>query len=228
MKTWIDERPFEDIVQTTLCLHAYKEEVEDILLRIDIDEQFQFKCYKSNNTYTLYDGEILSMKRKKTELETEVKTVSKKFEDLCLEYGTLADKEDPNFVEKEKGEEDEVDVEQEVVGQKDFKANKKGKPSTAEEKEKEKLAIQKRIQQLKNSMANTQDKLISLQSEVETVNEKIATFEHNQKITRLYLRYMKTLVETYEKNRNREFLVKGIYNAVQYTDMMIKRFVYSS
>lgn len=230
----MDERPFEEIINTTVMRNEFKEQVEDVLLRIDVDEHFQYKSYKSSASYTIYDSYILIMKNKRKEKDVEYKINSKKFEELCGEYGDIAPDEEENEYndtqEKENTEEeDDVNVEDVIVGQKDFVANQKNKKKTStKEEDKEKAALQLRIQKLKSTMANTQQKLIDLQKEITSLDEGIALYEYYQEIDRKYQRYMKKLVEKYEKDKDRNFLVKGIYNSLQYYTMIREHFTYKA
>lgn len=228
--TWIDERPLEEIIQTTIPNKHFDALVEDILLRIEVDSHFHYKLYKNTNNVTIYDTDINIYTVKLKQLEKDYKNEEGKFQHLCESYGELAvhDTENTGSHEEvdvkedieEDVEEEDNNVEDRLVGQKDFTAVKKKAPTT---KELKKILLQ--IKTLKSQMASSQQKLIELQKDITTLETKLEAYKHYQYADRIYFSFMRKLILLFEQNKDNEFLKKGIYCILQYRDMMRKRYV---
>ncbi len=223
--TWIDERPLEEIIQTTVPHPRFDALVDDVLLRIDIDAQFQYKLYKNTNNVTIYDTDIIILTAKLKQLERDYKEEDTRFQKLCESYGELAvhDTENTGSSNTEEEEEEELEdnnVEDKLVGQKDFIAVKK---TAAHGKELQKILLQ--IKQIKAQMADRQQKLMNIQGEITILQTNIEAFQHYQYADRIYFSFMRKLILLFEKNKDQDFLKKGIYCILQYRDMMRKRYV---
>jgi hypothetical protein len=234
--TWIDERPLEEIIQTTVPNSHFDSEVEDILLRIDIDAHFGYKLYKNTHNSTLYDTDILILTNKIKDLNKMYSYEEEKFKKLCETYGELAiyDSENTGSYDQDgegEEEEDEMDtsVDEMMVGQKDFTAGKKGPSKTKEtttkltHKELQKILLQ--IKSIKAQMASSQQKLMDFHKQKDSLEQVLNTYNHYQYADRVYFSFMRKLIPLYEKNKDLEFLKKGVYCIVQYRDMMRKRYV---
>ncbi len=226
-KTWIDERPLEEIIRTTVPNTRFADSVEDVLLRIHIDSQFQYKLYKSNSQATLYDLDIEILTFKINQLLKDIHWEDDKFNKYCEQYGKLAKYDSQNtggedYGEsvKEEEEEEEVEVEEYVKGQKDFVAVKNKAQKGDDLKQ-----ILKQIQQLKSHMASSQEKLRGYQQEKEALELQRQYYTHYQYADRVYFSFMKKLVSSYEKQKDEEFLKQGLYCILQYWDMMRRRYV---
>lgn len=238
IRTWIDERPLEEIIQTTVPNNHFDDSVEDLLLRVNIDAQFGYKLYKSTTNVTIYDTDILILTNKIKDLDKSYKYEDEKFKKLCESYGELAvhDSENTgNYEEDKDDDEDDIEdeetntnVDQMLVGQKDFTAAKKG-PSTKElpnkltHKELQKILLQ--IKNIKAQMASSQQKLMDLHKEHTALEQVMNTYKHYQYADLIYFSFMRKLIPLYEKNKDLEFLKKGLYCIIQYRDMMRKRYV---
>jgi delta 1-pyrroline-5-carboxylate dehydrogenase len=222
---WHIERPFLDIVQTSIPTSPFKQKVEDYLLHLWVDEQYDFHLFRNSKIYTIYDTELDIMECKKKQLEADQKKEEENFKKLLnklKEQGT-ASKESAS--EKEEEAEEEEDK-----GSKDFNANqkqKKGKGSqpsrrTLAKNEKHKAMLVKGI---KTSLATSQENLIEIQEELEMLQKKSEAYCMFQHADRLMQKDMRDLVKSYEETHDRNNLIQGLEKIVAEHDKLMRRAV---
>lgn len=221
---YIDERPFEQIVMERTLSNKYTSRIEELLEDISIDKESGFKLYKNNNRHTLYDNYLDMWKAQKKRTEEDIKKEEELFEKYCKKFeelGVVAALDD-----SDDDEEDEDDAEEFVHEKKEKplqrNVNVKNTQTQRQQQAKERAALAKT---LKNSMATSQQKLIDNQKKIEQLDVKINYYTQYQNASQRYIGAMRNLVLLYERNQDKEFLRKGLDFILEYTEMLMKRYV---
>lgn len=222
---WHIERPFLDIVQTSIPNSPFKQKVEDYLLHLWVDEQYDFHLFRNSKIYTIYDTELDIMAGKRKQLEADQKKEEENFKKLLKKL-----KEQGTPSSGESSEDEEEEQEEEATKEEDFDANQKGKKGKGSQPSRRTLAKNEKhmamlVKGIKTSLATSQENLIEIQEELELLQKKseaYTLFQHADKITQ---NDMRDLVKSYESTHDRHKLIQGLEKIVAYHDKLMRRAV---
>jgi hypothetical protein len=221
---YIDERPFEQIVRERTLSDKYVSRIEELLEDISIDQASGFKLYKNTSKHTLYDKDLDLWTAQKKKIEEEMKKEEDLFEKYCKKFEELGE---VAALDDSDDDEEEEDYAEELIHEKKEKPlqrniNVKNTQTQRQTQAKERAAL---VKTLKTSMATSQQKLIDNQKKIEELDVKIKYYTHYQYATQKYIGAMRNLILLYERNQDKEFLRKGLDFILDYTDMLMKRYV---
>lgn len=200
---WHISRPFERMVEEYAPKSQYKEKIEDYLLNLWVDEQYDFKVTKNTKLYTVYDEQIEIWKVTKKQVEDKKKHEEDTFQKLYQQFEAL---DAPEVEDEAVDEAEEEDDDTSTV-------RKTSKESARTIQEKARREAMRR-QTVKANMAASQQRLIDLQKELDTLEEQTNAFLKFQQINRYILQTLRSLVLAYETTKNRKALVEGIEDLV--------------
>lgn len=223
MKTYIDERPLEEIIQSVILDEKHNdfvEEVMDVLTRYD--ENYKYKGNPYDGDYTLYDGDIARLGNRKATLEKQKETLEKMYNAsfdkvVALETSAVGPEEDED--------EEEVDVEEEY-----YEANIRKKGGSGAVRVKPAEAAKRKAQQanaaknFKTTMATMQQEILDLNKELAVLSEELAKYVYYQEVSLKTIRSLRRIINHYKIHRDVEFVRKGAYFVKDYSTKLIERY----
>lgn len=227
-ENWHADNVYVPIISSVVPNTKHLMKIQDVLYTLYVDEHYSFKNCKNISKSTLYSDEVESAEFRMKQLDEEMKRegdtlekLAKKFEELepYLEHSSNYNDED-----------DEDDDDGNYVAQpkeRGAKLQTKGKKMTPQEAAKI-LEEKRKTQQAKNTksaMATSQEKLMTLQSEIEMLEKKIEYYRHYHSAQYGRQCHLKRLVLAYEKDMNLEALIKGLDDMTDYYEMIRRRYV---
>ncbi len=224
---WHNDNVYFPLIQKILPETKYTFEIQEVLYAVYVQEHYNFKVYKHVNDETFYSDEVSEAEQRIKVLEQEMKKEGKIFESLAEKFEQY--QQYLTYTSQENNEEEEED---------DYVANpnergkgnrvktnaKKLSPQEAakilEEKKNTQIA-----QNTKSAMATSQQKLLDMQEEMETLERKKEYYKHYHYAEHVRQCMMRKLVLAYEKDQNIENLVRGLDDLLGYYNMMRRRYV---
>jgi hypothetical protein len=223
MKTYIDERPFEEIIQSVILDEKHKdfvEEVMDVLTRYD--ENYMHGTNPYNGDYTLYDGDIALLQNRKATLEKQKETLEKMYNAsfdkvVALETSGVA------------GPQEDEDEEEEDVDEEYYETNirKKGgsaarvKPAAAAKQKAQQATAAKNF---RTTMATMQQEILDVNKELAVLSEELAKYLYYQEVSVKTIRSLRRIINHYKIHRDTEFVRKGAYFVKDYSTKLIERY----
>jgi hypothetical protein len=224
MKTYIDERPLEEIIQSVILDEKHNdfvEEVMDVLTRYN--ENYKNKGNPYDGDHTLYDGDIARLENRKATLEKQKETLEKMYNAsfdkvVALETsGVSGPQEDED--------EEEVDVDEEY-----YNATIRKKGGTAPIQVKPAEAAKRKVQQanaaknFKTTMATTQQEILEVNKELAVLSEELVKYVYYQEVAVKTIRTLRRIINHYKIHRDAEFVRKGAYFVKDYSSKLIDRY----
>jgi hypothetical protein len=232
---WHVSCPYEKLILSVLPTTKYVREIEDCLISVYVEEHYDFKKYKTPVKYSIYDTELDRCKDTIQELQDDMKKeeetlnkLTKKFEELECSLGR-----GPSDNDEEEDEEEEDSGDDSIAlskgGKQDAKMSiqvvgKNAKQALREAKE-EKLRKEKQVKATKSNMAVCQEKLVSMQKEIEMLEKKISYYNYYREADLGYQATIKKLIQTYEKDNDVSKLIQGLDDMLTYYHMIRRRYI---
>lgn len=226
---WHSSHVYAKLILSVIPDTKNLEDIEHCLTGIYVDSHYDYKLYKNTSKYTIYDNELDKCIYWKKELEDQYKRETEAFENLLQKMKDIQAElpEHATTVENEDDEEDDGE-ETDVFEHKSQQAKgaqlkpKQGQTSKAAMlAEKAKIQkLQKQFITMKSCMASSQDKLVSLQKELDELETKSIVYKGYQQANWYYLTASRNIVLQYEKNKDIQELIKRLDNMLTvYNDM---------
>ncbi len=224
---WHASNVYEKMILAVLPTTKHKDRIQDYLYRIYVDSHYDYKIWRQPSPGTLYDADIDLFIGTKKALEEKYAKEEDTFKKLCEKFQSLGGNEGEG--DHAEGEEEEEEDEEEVVevqSQKDTKVMTKGsrKGALQQAKEKERLR-QVQLKQTKANMATTQQNLIDIQKEIETLDTKIEYYGHYQYADRGLSLSLRKIILEYANTLDDETLIRQLDDLIDYHEMIRSRYV---
>jgi hypothetical protein len=206
---WHDERPFAPLLQKELPASPYHEAIERILGQLWVDEQYDFHLYKKPVGESLYESQVDVWTNSKTRVEEEFKSEEKLFQKLVQKFEEQGAKEE--VVEEAPSTTSEEEVDNDITP--DTKIQTAGKKPqeckrTLKQKQKHEAMLAKSI---KSSMASSQQKLMDLQKEMDTLEVRIAAYQQYASVAKMISVEIRKIVLQYETTHDRSALLQRLH-----------------
>jgi hypothetical protein len=222
---WHQSHPYEKSILSVVPSSPFLSEIEDSLMAIYVASHYDYKVYKSASTTSVYDMDIDAWTFRKKTIDEELKKEGESLEKLSKKFAELQTFLDPTLHDEDEEEEDEEEVpdlhkekgKQRIVAQ-------VNKTSVKSKKEQEKqMAKQAKITQA--NMASSQEKLFSLQKEIEDLDRKIECYGQYREASLGFSRMMKRIVTDFEQRQDFPVLIKELADLHAYYDTIRRRYV---
>lgn len=226
---WHVDHVYDRLILSILPDTKHKKRIENYLYQIYVDSHYDYKSWRHPPPGTIYDLEIDLFRGQKKALEEKYTKEEETFTKLCEKFQTLGGAEKDDNSEGGDQEEEEEDEEEEIVqvkGQKDTKVVSKGtgKEAAAKAREQERHR-QLQLKQTKANMAATQQTLIDIQKEIETLDTKIEYYGHYQYADRGLSLSLRKIILEYAKTNDDEVLIRNLDDIIDYHEMIKRRYV---
>lgn len=230
---WHAVSPYLPLIEKIVPHSKYYAEIQDVLYSLYVDEHYDFKQSKHLSKETLYSNQVEIAAEKIKELQEEMtkeekilESLSKKFEEvqdyLVYSSNNVDDDDNDDYADadahhdKGKGNMIKVKV-------KSKKLSPQEEAKLLEEKKKATTARNTKI-----AMANSQQKLLDCQQEIEHLEKKKTYYQHYH-----YASYgrqcgIKRLALAYERDKDMKTLIEGLDELLTYYHMMFRRYIPSS
>lgn len=221
---WHNPHPYWKVIEAVAPTSPYKQNIEDILLSIYVDDHHGKKLYRTPMKHTLYDMDIDKAEFDIKKLEAEIKREEDAFEKLCKKM-----EEVQKFLDGTDEEEEEEGEEEEEETHHGIKQEKGRQPKAISGKEAEK---QKKLEEQKNlrlakstksAMATCQEKLMDMREKCDTLQKKKYLYTEYRKADWFYQDSMKKIVLKYEKSQDIQVLIQDIHKMYDEYQALKKR-----
>ena len=229
---WHTPHVYAKLILSVVPNTTHLQDIEHCLTGIYVDSHYDYKLYKSKSKYTLYDNELDKCEFQKRDIEKQQKREEEAFENLVKKMKEIqaelpehADTLVEDEEEEEETEEEEVVVhksQQSKGTQPKAKDGKTSKAAMLAEKEK-RLKLQKQFTTTKTCMATSQEKLMHLQQDLDEAETKIRIYKGYQQANWYYLDTMRSIVISYETNKDIQELIHQLEKLLVSYDGMRRR-----
>ena len=228
MSKYIDERPFEEIVNSIVLDGKHEDYIERIIFIILGDEKTDWRTNTFRGDNTMYEQEVFNLQKKKQIYQSDFDQVDKHYTSVLVKVAELEKALGPSYNDSEDesyGEEDDdyYDNADDYQGKAIVvKAKSTGmKPSeVAAKRRQDEIAFQN----FKATLATLQEELRPLMTEIRKLDKEIKRNEYYHDVSVKSLRTIRRLVKHYRDNKDIEFLKKGLYFTKNYSDMLWNRY----
>lgn len=219
MKTYIDERPLEEIIQSVILDEKHKDFVEEVMMVLArYNEDYMYSANPYNGDHTVYDTDISRLENRKKLLEKKKETLEKTYTASFDKVVALETQ-----VNNNKEEEDESPEEDDYHEVKDIQ---KGgpiriKPAEAAKQKKQQTTAAKNF---RTTMATIQQEILDLNKELEQITADLKKYTYYQEVTLKTIRTLRRIINHYKIYRDDEFVRKGAYFVKDYSSKLIDRY----
>jgi len=219
--SWHDDRPFEEIVRKEIPESSYRFKVEDYLMHLWVDEQYDFHLYRKQQTDdTLYDYTIMDWTSELTKAKEEFKKEELLFEKLAKKFEEQGAPSEEVVDEKSNASSGEEEVSNDIAP--DTKVKGKVAKECKRSLKKKQAHEAMLAKSIKSSMASSQQKLMDLQKEMDDLETKIAVYENYKQISLEKSRTLHALVRQYSSTQDRVALIRGLETMVSQEDKQLR------
>ncbi len=227
MSKYIDERPVEEIIQSTVLDGQHEDFIKTILEMILSDEENNWRFHPFRGDQNFYDMEVFHLMNDKKKLVSEQEQVQKHFDSVFAKVMELSkelngDGGNSEYAEEEEEEEEDYyDTAQDYYKEKNKASMIRAKPAEiAAKKKKDQISLQ----QFKATMASLQEELRGFAKVIAELDEKIKENKYYSEVAVKSFRTIRGIIGQYKKNRDVEYVKKGLYFVKKNSDMLMKRY----
>jgi hypothetical protein len=230
MSKYIDERPFEEIVNSIVLDGKHEDYIERIIFIILADEKTDWRTNAFRGDNTMYEQEVFHLQKKKQSLQSEFDQIEKHYTAVLSKVAELGkvlspddNDEDEDYDEDDENDDDNYYDNDDYQGKGIVvKAKSTGmKPSEiAAKRRQDEIAYQN----FKSTLATLQEELRPLMAEIRKLDKEIKRNEYYHDVSVKSLRTIRRLVKHYRDDKDIEFLKKGLYFTKNYSDMLWNRY----
>jgi hypothetical protein len=220
---WHNSHPYVELIQSLIPSCAHLLDIERLLTEIYVDEHYDFKSLKlSQGTETIYDDEIEEAEMKKGQLEEEMKKESERFQKLLEKFKEQEAPDSTTEEEKEEEKEEEEEKDDDVTVNQKKKSIQKGCRRTLKAEE---LRKKQQVKAIKSSMASSQQMMMEMRDEIDTLEKKITYYKHYQSAQASYLKGKRDAKTAYMKSKDVQALIVSLADVIGYYKKMMRRYV---
>ncbi len=229
MSKYIDERPFEEVVNSIVLDGKHEDYIDGIMGIILGDEKTEWRTNAFRGDSSIYEQEVFHLQKKRRDLQNDFDQIDKHYTSVLAKVAelekTLGPSQDDN---NEYDEEEEDDYYEEEVYEAKTKGKSVGstkgsamKPSQiAAKRRKDEIAFEN----FKTTLATEQEELRNLMAEIRNLDKEIKRYEYYHDVAVQCFRTLRRLIRHYRENKDIEFLKKGLYFTKNYSDMLLERY----
>ncbi len=227
MSKYIDERPFEEVIRTTIIDENNQEYIETILHIVQNDESTGWKTNTFRGDSTMYEHEVFHLKAKRKQIQTEFDQIEKHYTSVLGKVAELSKELNPNeYDEEDEYDEEEDEYEEDYSTEKGKGSFIKAKPAQLKPSD---VATKRRqnefaYQNFKHTLATLQEELRTAMTEMKKIDAEIKRNEYYHDISVKSLRTLRRLVNHYKEHKDVEFLKKGVSFTKTYSDLLWNRY----
>lgn len=221
MSKYIDERPFEDVIRAVTLDDKHKEHVDAIVSMILADEACDWRHNPLRGDHTIYDAELIRMRREKVKLDADLEQAQKYSDTL---FNKILELTEPDEGEEEEEEEEEEEQADDYVDhyQEKGKGNQiKLKPAELAKKKKQDAIAR---QNFKSSLATLQEQMREMMKRSRELDKQIDRHKYFQEVSVKVLISLRRIVKHYKQNHDLEFVKKGVYFVHDHSSMLMDRY----
>ncbi len=226
---WHSEDVYLPLIYKILPQSRYSEDIQDVLYSIYEQEHYNFKLYKNISNETMFSRDAEEAEQRIQTLQKEMEKEGKQFEFLAEKFEKYQ-----QYLTYTSHEVDDEDEEDDYVANHQEKERGKGNMIKAKSKKMSPQEVAKILEEKKNTqiaqntksaLATSQEKLLGIQEEIETLQKKKEYYNHYHNAEYGRQCTMKKLVLAYEKDQDIEVLIRGLNELLDHYNKMRRLYI---